>query len=65
MNLKQKINKMKDYDVFDYKDVKEAINKFQKEYWKNSHTGDKFKKHITCDDLDKLLKEIFGGFEDE
>jgi hypothetical protein len=42
-------------------DVKQKLNDFYEEYWNESYTGDKFKKHITCDELDYLMDKHFGS----
>ena len=49
---------------FTGEDVKEALNNFYKDYWESSHTGDKFKKYITCDELDYLINKHFGTLVD-
>jgi len=46
------------------KDVKETLQNFYDEYWKESKTMDKGKKHITCDDLDYLIDKHFGNIID-
>jgi len=51
---------MGDYHSFYYDDVKEALNNFYNEYWEISYIGDKYKKHITCDELDYLMNKHFG-----
>lgn len=45
-------------------DVKQTLENFHSEYWKESYEGDKFKKHITCDELDYLLNKHFGNIID-
>jgi len=42
------------------KDVKKHLNRFYNDYWKYSYISDKFKNHITCDELDYLLNKHFG-----
>jgi hypothetical protein len=52
----------KDKDkVIKEEDVKKYLDKFYNDYWKESYTGDKFKKHITCDKLDYLMDKHFGS----
>lgn len=51
-------------DYFDYEDVKETLQNFHKEYWKESETGDKFKQYIDCDVLDFLIDKHFGHIID-
>jgi len=47
--------------MFNYDDVKEKLQDFYNDYWKESYEGDKCKKHITCDELDFLIDKHFGS----
>ena len=42
-------------------DMKEKLQDLYDDYWKESYEGDKFKRHITCDELDYLVNKHFGS----
>ena len=48
-------------EMYYIEDVKEKLNDFYNDYWKESYEGDKFKKHINCDELDYLMDKHFGS----
>lgn len=58
--IENNIEKEEVLGSFKYKDVKETLNNFHKDYWEQSYEGDKCKSHITCDELDYLLNKHFG-----
>ena len=50
----------KKQNIFMEEDVIKSLNNFYNEYWKISYIRDKYKKHITCDELDYLMNKHFG-----
>ena len=65
LTIRKNAERYGDSNEVDYtyikKDIKEKLNDFYNDYWKESYEGDKFKKHITCDELDYLMNKHFGS----